>query len=49
MFLQKEMALCPLNTKHKVEVLLIELRCSYPTRKQLHNSAKSIVVDLKKD
>ena len=37
------MALCAINTKHKVDDLLIELRCSYPTRKQLHNIAKPIV------
>jgi hypothetical protein len=41
------MALCPIHTKHKAEDLLIELRCSYPTRKKLHNIAKSIVVGLK--
>lgn len=40
------MALCPINTKLEVEDLWIELRYSYPTRKQLHNIAKPIVVSL---
>ena len=42
-FYEKECLYVLLNAKHEVEDLLIKLRCSYSTRKQLRNIAKPIV------